>query len=118
MGILPMRSRAVPALSLLFLCCCCSDSDTGKMPVEHMGGTPMPHTGETPMPHTGKTPVPRVSVPLSESIRGGFHSTKYFRPRGEPSLSISVISRPVRRPASSTGFAIVAEQQIICGIDP
>jgi hypothetical protein len=47
MGILPMCSRAVPALSSG---CCEKEKeketpDTGETPVAHMGGTPMPRQG-------------------------------------------------------------------------
>ena len=56
----------------------------------------------------------------SESLPNGagFHSTKYFRPRGEPSSSITVISRPINRPANSPGLAIVALAAKNTGRDP
>ena len=46
----------------------------------------------------------RIACPAAT----GFHSAKYFRPRGEPSSSITVTSRPTSRLASSPGLAIVA----------
>ncbi len=41
-----------------------------------------------------------------------------FVPRGEPSLSISVICRPVRRWARSSGLAMVADEHTSCGREP
>ena len=51
-------------------------------------------------------------------ILGGFQRTYVRRPRGLPSSSISVISRPVRRSPSSFGLPIVAEQATTCGAEP
>ena len=60
----------------------------------------------------------RVMPAWPASSIGGFHSTKYFRPRGAPSLSISSIARPVSLAVNSAGLAIVADEQITRGREP
>ena len=49
---------------------------------------------------------------------GGFHSTKRFGPRGEPSLSTRSIFTPQTSSACCFGLAMVADEQINCGDDP
>jgi len=51
-------------------------------------------------------------------VTGGFQKTYTRRPRPLPSRSMTVISRPVTRVASSPGFAMVAEQATIRGFEP
>ncbi len=43
---------------------------------------------------------------------------KYFSPTGAPLCAISSKASPVSAWASSRGFAIVADEQMNCGLEP
>ncbi len=62
----------------------------------------------------------RTGAPFSPSpgTNGGSHSASAVRPRGEPSSVTAVTSRPVSRPADTSGSATVAEARTKVGCAP
>ena len=57
-------------------------------------------------------------MPSCRFTIGGFTKTSHFSPRGAPLSSTSSNGRSARLSASSTGLAIVADEQMNVGDDP